>query len=213
MINIGIADDHAVVRAGLRELLTDCVDMRVVGEAANGREAIELVRQTGLNLDVLVLDLMMPGQSGQDALLQIRAKAPQVAVLILSSYPQALYAATVLRQGASGYLDKACMPESMVKAIRTVASGQSYLACEVAGLPAQRPAQEAGLLPHERLSAREFQVFLKLAKGETQDSISAELSLSTRTVRAHRMHLLQKMELASNRDLTYYAVKNKLIVC
>lgn len=211
MINIGIVDDHAVIRAGLREFLTGYDDLHVVGEAANGREAIELVRRLGPALDVLVLDLMMPGHSGQDAMAQIRGHAPRLAVLILSGYPEELYATALLRQGASGYLGKDCAPEVMVDAIRTVALGRTYFTPAVAALWANRLAQESELLAHEQLTARELQVFLKLAKGRELHAISQEMSLSTKTISAYRTRLLRKMDLGSNGDLTYYALKNKLI--
>ncbi|RYF73434.1 MAG: response regulator transcription factor, partial [Comamonadaceae bacterium] len=125
MIRVGIVDDHAIVRSGLRQFFSEHVDLRVAGEASTGREAIELVRTT--ELDVLVMDLSMPGQSGIDALAMIRAKAPDVGILILSAYPEEHYAMSLLRQGASGYLNKDCEPIEIVNAIRTISLGRRHI--------------------------------------------------------------------------------------
>ena len=209
MIKIGIVDDHVIVRSGLRQFFSDHVDLRVVGEAASGREAIDLVRAT--EIDVLVLDLSMPGQSGLDALAMIRAKAPDVGVLILSGYPEEHYALNLIRQGASGYLNKQCDPLEIVKAIRIIALGRRYISPSVAELLAQQLNQNGDAAAHEQLSEREFQVFLKLAKGETAGDIAKTLSLSVKTVSTYRTRLMEKMNLSSNSDLTYYALKNKLI--
>ena len=209
MIRIGIVDDHAIVRSGLRQFFSEHVDLRVAGEAARGREAIDLVRTT--ELDVLVMDLSMPGQSGLDALAMIRAKAPDVGVLILSGYPEAHYAMNLIRQGASGYLNKECEPSEIVEAIRTISLGKRYITPAVAELLAQQLNRKTDAPPHEQLSEREFQVFLKLAKGETAGDIAESLSLSVKTVSTYRTRLMEKMGLNSNSDLTYYALKNKLI--
>ena len=209
MIKVGIVDDHAVVRAGLRDFFSTHVDLRVVGEAASGREAIDLVRTT--EIDVLLMDLSMPGQSGLDALSMIRAKAPDMGVLILSSYPEEHYAMNLIRQGASGYLNKECEPSEIVEAIRTIALGRRYLTPAVAELLAQQLNRKDDAPPHEQLSEREFQVFLKLAKGETAGDIAKALSLSVKTVSTYRTRLMEKMSLSSNSDLTYYALKNRLI--
>ena len=210
MIKVGIVDDHAVVRAGLIQFLEDQVDLQVVGEAANGREAISLIREQPL--DVLVMDLSMPDQSGFDALKIIRAKSPDLGVLILSGYPEEHYAVDMIRQGASGYLNKECDPEEIVTAIRTIAMGKRYISTAVAELLAQQLGKsDDTTLPHEQLSEREFQVFLKLAKGQTASQIAQELSLSIKTVSTYRTRLTEKMNLQTNSDLTYYALKNKLI--
>jgi len=209
IIKIGIVDDHAIVRAGLKQFLSEMVDMRVVGEAASGREAIDLVRTT--EMDVIIMDLSMPGQSGIDALAMIRAKAPDVGILILSGYPEEQYAVNLIKQGASGYLNKECEPMEIVNAIRTIALGRRYISPSVAELIAQQLDRKDGSAAHDLLSEREFQVFLKLAKGETAGEIANALSLSVKTVSTYRTRLMEKMGLASNSDLTYYALKNKLI--
>ena len=209
MIKVGIVDDHAIVRAGLRQFFSEQVDLRVVGEAASGREAIDLVRQE--ELDILVMDLSMPEQSGMDALGMIRAKAPDLGVLILSGYPEEHYATNLIRQGASGFLNKECEPDEIVTAIRTIATGKRYISASVADLLAQQLGKSGDGLPHEQLSEREFQVFLKLAKGVTASDIAEELSLSVKTVSTYRTRLMEKMNLNTNSDLTYYALKNRVI--
>ncbi|MDB5816982.1 MAG: DNA-binding response regulator, partial [Rhizobacter sp.] len=165
MIKIAIVDDHAIVRAGLRQYLAEQVDLQVVGEAATGREAQELVRKGGI--DVLVMDLSMPDQSGIDVLGAIRARAPELPVLILSGYPEEHYATSMLRQGASGYLNKECDPSEIVTAVRTIARGRRYITPAVAELLADQLGGDVDKSPHELLSERELQVFLRLARGET----------------------------------------------
>jgi len=209
IVKVAIVDDHAIVRAGLKQFLSEMVDLRVVGEAASGREAIDLVRTC--EIDVLIMDLSMPGQSGIDALAMIRAKAPDVGILILSGYPEEQYAVNLIRQGASGYLNKECEPMEIVNAIRTIALGRRYISPSVAELIAQQLNRKEGSAAHDLLSEREFQVFLKLAKGETAGEIANALSLSVKTVSTYRTRLMEKMGLTSNSDLTYYALKNKLI--
>ena len=209
MIKIGIVDDHAIVRAGLKQFLSEQVDLRVEGEAGNGREAIDLVRAA--ELDVLIMDLAMPGQSGLDALAMIRAKAPDLGILILSGYPEEQYAINLTRQGASGYLNKECDPAEIVDAVRTIALGRRHITPAVAELLAQQLGRKAESPLHEQLSEREFQVFLKLAKGESAGDVAESLSLSVKTVSTYRTRLMEKMGLATNSDLTYYALKNKLI--
>ena len=209
MIRIVIADDHAIVRTGLREFFADQVDLRVTGEAANGSEALELVRQG--DLDVLLLDLSMPDQSGVDALAAIHARKPELPILILSGFPEAHYATMLIKQGASGYLNKECDPEEIVNAIRTVARGRKYISAAVAEQLASGLDPTAAKAPRELLSEREFQVFLRLAKGETISRIADGMSLSVKTVSTYRSRVMEKMALESNSDLTYYALKSGLI--
>lgn len=209
MIRIAIVDDHAVVRAGLRQFLAEQMDFQVTGEAANGREALDIVRRG--DADVIVLDLSMPDQSGVDLLAAIKAREPDLPVLILSGFPETHYATTLLRQGASGYLNKECDPEEIVRAIRTVARGRKYITPAVGELLADGLNGNADALPHEQLSEREFQVFLRLAKGETVGNIADSMALSVKTVSTYRSRVMEKLKLASNSDLTYYALKNGLI--
>jgi DNA-binding NarL/FixJ family response regulator len=208
LIRVGIADDHAIVRAGLRQHLSDEVDLRVTGEACNGREALELAR--GGEIDVLLLDLSMPGNGGVDALAAIKARFPDLPVLILSGFPEAHYATTLLRQGAAGYLSKECDPDEIVQAIRTVARGRRYITPGVAELLAEGAAGTERP-PHESLSERELQVFLRLARGETVGQMAQAMFLSVKTVSTYRTRVLEKLKLQSNSDLTYYALKNGLI--
>jgi two-component system, NarL family, invasion response regulator UvrY len=209
MIRVAIVDDHAIVRAGLRQYFQDQVDLKVTGEAANGREALDLVRKG--EVDVLVMDLSMPDQSGVDALAAVKARAPELPVLILSGFPEEHYATTLLRQGAAGYLNKECDPEEIVKAIRTVHRGRKYITPGVAEMLADGLAGAGDKAPHELLSEREFQVFLRLAKGETIGHMADSMALSVKTVSTYRTRVMEKMKLSSNSDLTYYALKNGLI--
>ena len=211
MIRIAIVDDHAMVRAGLRQFFVDEVDFKVVAEAANGREALDIVRQG--EVDVILLDISMPGQSGVDALAGIRARAPDLPVLILSGFPEEHYAITLLRQGASGYLNKECDPEEIVKAIRTVVRGRKYITAGIAERLADNlaPGGSGDKPAHELLSERELQVFLRLARGEAIGQMAESMSLSVKTVSTYRTRVMEKLQLASNSDLTYYALKNGLI--
>lgn len=209
MIRIAIVDDHPMVRAGLRQFLADQTDFSVVAEAANGREALDIVRRG--ELDVILMDIAMPDHGGVDALAAIKARAPELPVLILSGFPEAHYATTLLRQGASGYLNKDCDPEDIVKAIRTVCRGRKYITPGVAEQLAEGLGRGDDRPLHEHLSERELQVFLRLAAGETIGHLAESLSLSVKTVSTYRSRVMEKMQLASNSDLTYYALKNGLI--
>ena len=209
MIRVGIVDDHAIVRTGLRQFLSEQSDFQVTGEARNGREAMALARAG--EIDVLLLDLSMPDEGGVDALGSIKARFPELPVLILSGFPETHYAAALLRQGASGYLNKECDPAEIVDAVRTIALGRRHITPAVAELLAQQLGRKAEAPLHEQLSEREFQVFLKLAKGESAGDVAESLSLSVKTVSTYRTRLMEKMGLATNSDLTYYALKNKLI--
>lgn len=208
-VRVGIADDHPITRAALRCFLEEQDGIRVVAEAASGREAIDLVRTQAL--DVLLLDLDMPGQSGIDALTMIRAKAEHVGVLILSGYPEHQYAVPLIRNGASGYLNKACEPSEIVLAIRRVAQGGRYITAAVAELLASQIITPSPGGLHDQLSARELQVVLKLAQGCSAGEVAAELSLSAKTVSTYRARLMRKLEARSNSDLTYYALKHHLL--
>ena len=209
MIRIAIVDDHAMVRAGLRQFFADQADFEVVAEASNGREALDIVRRG--EADVILLDINMPGQSGVDALAAIRARAPDLPVLILSGFAEEHYATTLLRQGASGYLNKDCDPEEIVRAIRTVVRGRKFITPGVAERLAEGLGRPVDQPLHETLSERELQVFLRLARGETIGHLADSMSLSVKTVSTYRTRVMEKMQLASNSDLTYYALKNGLI--
>ncbi len=211
MIRIAIVDDHAIVRAGLRQFFADHADLSVVAEAADGREALDLVRTGGI--DVMVMDLSMGEQGGVEALVAIKARAPDLPVLILSALPETHYATALLQQGASGYLGKDCDPEHIVDAIRTVSRGRKYISPTVAEQLANALVGGTGLEKpaHQKLSQRELQVFLRLAAGEAVGNIAEHMSLSIKTVSTYRARIMEKLGLASNSDLTYYALKNGLI--
>jgi DNA-binding NarL/FixJ family response regulator len=209
MIKVGIVDDHAVVRAGLKQFLGEQVDLRVTGEAANGAGALQLARQQ--EVDVLVMDLAMPDQSGVDALAAIKARFPQLPVLILSGYPETHYATTLLKQGASGYLNKECDPVEIAEAIRVLARGRRYITSTVADLLADQVTGAADKARHEALSERELQVFLHLAQGQTVGRLAESMCLSVKTVSTYRTRVLEKLKLRTNSDLTYYALKHGLI--
>ncbi len=209
MIRVALVDDHILIREGLKQFLSHHVDIRVAAEASNGNEALNLARQG--DIDVILMDISMPDQSGVDALSAIKARFPELPVLILSGYPELHYATNLLRQGASGYLNKECDPEEIVQAIRTVYRGRKYITAAVAEMLAEGLGGGTDRLPHETLSEREFQVFLRLAKGETVGAMADAMSLSVKTVSTYRTRVLEKLSLASNSDLTYYALKNGLI--
>jgi len=210
VIRIAIVDDHALVRAGLRQYFAEQADFQVVGEAASGREAMALLREGGL--DVMLLDIGMPEQSGVDTLVAVKARAPELPVLILSGFAESQYATTLLRQGASGYLGKDCDPDEIVKAIRTVCRGRKYISAGVAEQLAEELGDKHADQPaHLQLSERELQVFLRLAQGETVGHVAEGMSLSVKTISTYRTRVMEKMHLASNSDLTYYALKHGLI--
>ncbi len=209
MIRVAIADDHAIVRTGLQQFLGDQENITIVGTAASGSEALQLARSQPI--DVLIMDISMPGQSGIDILASLRAHVPALAILIFSGYPEQHYATTLLRQGVSGYLNKECEPEEIVAAVRTLARGKRYISSAVAELLAEQLNGGGNELPHQTLSERELQVFLRLAHGETITAIAETLSLSVKTVSTYRTRVLEKLSLATNSDITYYALKHQLI--
>jgi two-component system, NarL family, invasion response regulator UvrY len=209
MIRIGIVDDHAIVRQGLRHYLAEYVDLRVTGEANNGREALELARKG--EIDVLLLDISMPDQGGVEALKSIRERYADLPILILSGFPEAHYATALLRQGANGYLNKECDPQEIVNAIHTVMRGRKYISPAVAELLADNVTGAGDQPAHAQLSERELQVFLRLAKGETIGNMAQSMFLSVKTVSTYRTRVLEKLKLSSNSDLTYYALTNGLI--
>jgi DNA-binding NarL/FixJ family response regulator len=210
MIRILIADDHAVVRAGIRQFIAGHDDLKVVGEAANGAEVIDYVRK--VELDLVVLDISMPGRSGIDTLKSLKQVRPELPVLILSGFAEEQYAINLLRAGAAGYINKEAAPAQLVTAIRTVAQGRKYVSPALAQMLADRLSVKDDERPvHNELSQREFQIFCKLVKGESVTQIADGLFLSVKTVSTYRSRILEKMGMKNNAELTYYAIKNKLI--
>jgi len=209
MIRILIADDHAIVRAGLKQFIAHEQDMIVTGEAGDGAETLAFVR-TG-ECDVVLLDLSMPGKNGIDTLRQLKRTCPELPVLILSAYSEQQYAVSLLRAGASGYINKESASDQLVAAIRAVVNGGKYVSPSVAQVLVSDLSGDSDKPPHATLSKREFQIFYKLAGGTTVSKIAEELFLSVKTVSTYRARILEKMQMTSNADLTHYAVRNNLI--
>jgi DNA-binding NarL/FixJ family response regulator len=209
MIRILIADDHAIVRAGLRQFIADQPDMEVTGEAASGSEAVQLVR--GAEFDVVLLDISMPDRNGIDTLKTLKQLRPTLPVLMLSGFAEDQYAVNLLRGGASGYLNKEAASTQLVGAIRTVVRGRKFVSPALAQILADGVTGDAERPLHAELSQREFQIFCKLAAGAAVSKIADELFLSVKTVSTYRTRVLEKMGMKSNADLTYYAIKNGLI--
>ena len=209
MIRILIADDHAIVRQGLKQIVSETSDMAIAGEASSGEELLDLVRRQ--DADVVLLDLAMPGRGGIDTLRQLKKENPELPVLILSIYPEDQYAVRALRDGASGYLTKETAPDELVVAVRKAAQGRKYVSATLAERLALDLESDAQELPHETLSNREYQVMLMLSSGRTVSEIADELALSVKTISTNRARLLKKMGMKTNAELTYYAVKQGLV--
>ncbi len=209
MIHILIADDHAIVRQGLKQILADAADLVVTGEAENGLEALRMLREQPY--DMLLLDIAMPGKSGVEVLKQIKQELPKLPVLILSMYPEEQYAVRLIKAGAAGYLTKESAPEQLVKAIRTVAQGKRFINASVAELLANELERDSDQPPHQALSDREFQILRLLASGKTVSEIADALALSVKTISTYRVRLLEKMQLKNNAELTHYAIRNQLV--
>lgn len=210
MLRLAIVDDHSIVRAGFREMLLGEVGIEIAFEAASGEEALQALREQAC--DVLLLDLSLPGQSGVDVLRGVRQRYPELKVLVLSGYPEERYALPMIRHGANGYLCKDCEPEELLRAVHTVSQGRRYVSRRTAELMADDLAGVSQGLPHESLSERELQVFLRLAQGESVSAIAEILSLSVKTVSTYRSRLLEKLNVSSNAELATYALQHGLIV-
>ena len=209
MIRILIADDHAIVRAGLKEFIAGQPDMQVAAEATSGAETIAAVRAH--DFDVVLLDIMMPDKNGIDTLKTLQHVKPELPVLILSMYSEDQYAVNLLRAGAAGYVNKEAASEQLVAAIRTVVRGRKYVSSALEQILADNLFGDDPQPLHTQLSQREFQIFCKLAAGFTVSRIADEINLSVKTVSTYRKRILDKMALTSNAELTHYALKNGLI--
>jgi two-component system invasion response regulator UvrY len=209
MLKILIADDHAIVRQGLKQIVTETRDMMVAGEASNGQELLNKIKEG--EFDVVVLDITMPVIDGMDVLRQLRSERPRLPVLMLSIHPEEQYALRALRAGASGYLTKESAPDELVLAIRKVSSGGKYISASLAEKLAFELEVGRDQAPHETLSDREYQVLCLIASGKTVTDIAQELSLSEKTISTYRSRILEKMNMKNNAELTYYAIKNQLI--
>ncbi len=208
-VRIVLADDHAIVREGLKRIVADVQDFQVAGEAADGGEVMKAVRE--LEFDVLVLDLSMPGRSGMELIKLVKAEKPRLRILVLSMHQEMQYAVRAIKSGASGYLTKESAPAQLEQAIRKIAGGGAYISAEVAEQLAlgAMPGGAEGL-PHESLSDREFEVFRLLVAGDAVSDIAAQLNLSVKTVSTHKANLMQKLGLANQTELVRYAIKHGL---
>lgn len=210
MIRVLIADDHAIVRHGLKQILADSGCMAVVAEAESGMEAVQKVRTLSGAIDVALLDISMPGKSGIDALKMIRDEAPGLPVLILSMYPEEQYAVRLIRAGAAGYMTKESAPQALVEAILRVASGKKYISPSVAEMLAEEVGGGNSSSLHATLSDREYQILIHLASGKTVSGIAEEMTLSVKTISTYRSRILGKMRLKNNAELTHYVITHQL---
>jgi DNA-binding NarL/FixJ family response regulator len=209
MIRVLLADDHAIVRTGLKEILTDTGDIAVTGEAGSGNETLARIREH--DYDVVVTDMSMPGRSGIELIKQIKREKPGLRILVLSMHSEAQYAVRALKAGASGYLTKDGAADELVAAIRRIAAGGAYVTPETAerlALDFDRPADAP---PHTLLSDREFQVFQLIVSGKSVSEIGKQLALSVKTVSTHKTRIMEKMNLANQTQLIRYAIRHKLL--
>ncbi len=209
MIKILIVDDHAVVRAGIRHFIDGVPTMEIAGEAATADAAMRLTRSQ--EFDVVLLDIAMPDKSGVEILAQIKRDKPGLPVLILSMHPENRYAVQLLRSGASGYVQKEALATELIDAIQTVVHGHKYISPAVADLLTVDTGKRAERPLHEMLSAREYDVFIRLGNGQGITKIAEDVNLSVKTVSTYRNRVLEKMNMASNADIIYYAIKQNLI--
>jgi DNA-binding NarL/FixJ family response regulator len=209
MIRVLIADDHTIVREGLKQIMYDTGDMTVTAEAATGQEAFDMILRE--ECDVAVLDIAMPGKSGLEVLKELRHHKLKLPVLVLSMYPEDQYAVRVLKAGADGYLTKESAPQDLITAIRRLYAGKKYISPMLAEKLALSLESDSSRQSHELLSDREYQVLCRIASGKTVKDIADELSLSVKTVSTYRARILEKMSMKNNAELTYYAIHNNLV--
>ncbi|MFH1725087.1 MAG: response regulator transcription factor [Elusimicrobiota bacterium] len=208
MIRILVADDHPIVRKGIKELIAETTDLKVVDETGDGQEALSKAWKN--NYDVVLLDIALPGRNGLDILRQLNARKPKLRVLMLSMHREEEYALRALKAGACGYLTKESLLTELIAAIRVVARGRKYISPTVAEKLALELRGEHDKPPHERLSDREYEVMLLIASGKTPKQIGEELCLSPKTITTYRARILEKMRLTCNADLTRYVIENRL---
>ena len=208
-IRVLIADDHAIIRQGLKQILSDTEDLEVTGEADGGVPAVQMIREH--QYDVVLMDVSMPDRNGIDSLKLIRKENPRLPVLMLSMHPEEQYAIRALRAGAAGYLSKQGAPEQLVTAIRQVAAGKKFVSAAVAEELANAIGEDFDKPPHEKLSDREYQTLCMISSGKTLTQIAEQLNLSVKTVSVYRARLLEKMKLRNNAELTHYGLKHGLV--
>lgn len=206
MIRIVVADDHAIIREGLKHIITPSGDMAVVGEAADGAEVMQQVR--GSDFDVLVLDLSMPGRSGMELIKLVHSEKPRLRILVLSMHQELQYAVRAMKSGASGYLTKESAPLQLLQVLRKIAGGGVFISADVAEQLALGSMRGCVAAAHEKLSDREFEVFRLIAGGVSVSDIAARLNLSAKTISTHKANLMQKMELHNQSELIRYAIKH-----
>ena len=209
MINILIADDHAIVREGLKQIVAEEKDMLVAGEAGNTNEMFELLKKN--DFTIIILDISMPGRSGLEALKFLKKNYPEVPALILSMFSEEQYGLRALKAGAAGYLKKVSAPTELVSAIRKIVSGGKYINQSLAEKLADEYDSDRKERMHDKLSNREYQIMCLIASGKSAEEIALDLSISINTVYTYRNRILEKMHLKSNVELTQYALQNKLI--
>lgn len=209
MINVLIADDHPVVRQGIKQILAEDSEIGGLGEAKNSQEVLDQIRKS--DWDVIILDITMPGRGGLDTLKEIKGERPRLPVLILSIHPEDQYAVRALKAGAAGYLTKESAPDDLIKAIKKVHSGGKYISNSLAEKLALHLERDAQKQPHESLSDREYQVLCMIASGKKVKDIAENLSLSVKTISTYRARILEKMKMKSNADLIHYAIQNRLV--
>ena len=209
MINVLFVEDHAIVREGLKQILTDTTDIVVADETGDGEEALSKVRER--DFDIVVLDISMPGRSGLEILKELKTIRPALPVLILSMYPEELYAVRAFKGGAAGYLSKESAPTELITAIRKVSSGGKYVSPALAENLVINLGDDNGKPLHDKLSEREYQILCMIASGKTGKEIAFELKLSAKTVSTYRARVLEKMGMHSNAELTHYALQNGLV--
>lgn len=209
MIRIFIADDHAVVREGLKHILSEMPDVLIAGEAGNGQEVLKKVGRN--EYDLILLDIAMPGRDGLEILKDLKLQKPKLPVLILSMFPEEQYALRALKSGASGYLTKDSIPDELIKAVRKILKGGKYISSSFSEKLLFSFDNDAEKPIHETLSDREYQVLRMIASGRTLQSIADELSLSVKTVSTYRSRILEKMGMKNNAELTHYAIKRNLV--
>jgi DNA-binding NarL/FixJ family response regulator len=209
MIKIIIADDHPIVRAGMKQIISEASDLAVADEAGDGHELLSKIRAE--DFDVAILDITMPHIDGLDVLKQLKIEKPKLPVIVLSIHPEDQYALRVLKAGACGYVTKASAPDELIKAIRKVHRGGKYISPSIAEKLAFQLESDFEEMPHETLSDREYQVLCMLASGKTVTETADELSLSVKTVSTYRARILEKMDMKNNAELIHYAVQNKLV--
>jgi len=209
MIKILIADDHPIVRKGLKEIIEETPGMKVADEASNGQEVLEKIFKKDIN--VVLLDISMPGRSGLDILRDIKRQKPKLVVLVLSMHPEEQYAVQALKEGASGYLTKESAPDELLTALRKVSSGGKYVSSSLAEKLAYALEKDGEKPPHETLSVREYEVMCMIASGKTVNEIARELFLSPKTISTYRSRILEKMRTKNNAQLVRYAIKNRLV--